>query len=325
MKKMKKVIAGLLACAMLLSGCSAAGNDKDKDPMAPRTYQVASGSSSGAYYLQITPIAALWENLDFITSCRVQASSGALENTVVISKGMADAGLIDAFAYFAAVDGTEPYKNSYGGFSAIAAGAPSIATIVVKENSDIHTLADLKGHSIAVGLAGSGAEFEERFILEALGMTYSDFTQVEQIGIGPGFTAFQDGKVDAVIALMGAGNSNLVETMTNVDVRIIPFSDEEKKTVMEKCAFLVDDMIPGGSYAGIDEDINSVSIPAILVVSDSLPDEAVYQMTETVYDNIETLKATNKNFNNWSFGPHCAGNVPLHPGAVKFYEDRGIN
>lgn len=324
MKKIARVFVSMLVGCLLLCGCSSAGDDKDRDPMAPRTYQVASGSSSGAYYLQITPIAALWENLDFITACRVQSSSGALENTVVISKRMADAGLIDAFAYFAAVNGTEPYTEPYGGFSALAAGAPSIATIVVKADSDIQSLQDLRGHSIAVGLAGSGAEFEERFILESMGMTYDDFTLVEQIGIGPGFTAFQDGKVDAVFALMGAGNSNLVEAMTNVDVRILPFTEEDKKTVMETCAFAVEDVIPGGSYMGIDEDIPAVSVPAVLVVSDDLPEEAVYQMTETVYNNIEDLKATNTNFKNWSFGESCAANIPLHPGALKFYQEHCI-
>lgn len=112
MKKNMILPAMLLAASLILGGCGSAGNQQNPDdPMAPRTYQIASGSSSGDYYLQITPIAALWENLDFITSCRVQSSSGGLENTVVISNGMADAGLLDSFAYFAALNGSEPYTN----------------------------------------------------------------------------------------------------------------------------------------------------------------------------------------------------------------------
>lgn len=199
-----------------------------------------------------------------------------------------------------------------------------LATIVVRADSEIQSIQDLKGHAIALGLAGSGAEFEERFLLEALGITYDDFTQVSQIGIGPGFTDFQDGKVDAVFAMMGPGNSNLMEAMTNVDVRILPLSADDIQTITQNCQWAAEDVIPGGSYMGIDEDIPTISVPTLLMVSDQVPEEAVYQMTEMVYDNIDSLIASNKNFGQWTFGISCGGNIPLHPGAEAFYEDRGL-
>ena len=292
--------------------------------ITPRTYEVASGSSTGAYYLQITPIAALWENLDFVKSCSVQATTGALENTVLVSTGQADAGLTDAFAYFAAQEGTDPYSEPYTGYSAIAAGAPSICHIIVRADSDIHSIADLKGHSIAVGASGSGAEFEERFMLEALGITYDDLSQVDMVGIGPGLTNFQDGKDDAVILLSGAGNSNVMEAMTNVDIRLLSFTDEELKTVLDACPFFVADTIPAGSYDGLEEDIQSCSVACVLIASDNLSEEEVYNMTDMIYKNIDSLKTANVNFEKWTFGPGCAGNVPLHKGAEKYYSDNNI-
>lgn len=313
--KMILPAATLLLSGLLLSGCGAESG---------RILPIASGSSSGAYYLQITPIAALWEQLDFISSCSVQATTGAMENDVLICTGQADAGLIDSFAYFAAADGTEPYTEQYTGISAIAAGAPSMMTIAVRADSGIESVADLAGHSIAVGAAGSGAEFETRFILESLGLAYSDFSRVDMVGIGPGFTSFQDGKVDAVISLMGAGNSSLMEAMTNVDIKLLALSEAEVQQVMEECEFAVEAVIPGGSYSGIDQDILTVSVPCMLAVRSDMAEDEVYQMTQAIYENLDSLKATNSNFNQWTFGPDCTGNVPLHPGAEQYYLDHGI-
>lgn len=332
MRKEKKRISRqlcVLLAAAVLCGCSNGEakvvSEENRTGLEARTYQIASGSSTGAYYLQITPIAALWEQYDFVEKCAVQATSGALENSVMISTGVADAGLIDSFAFYAAADGTEPYKEKYGGFSAIAAGAPSLATVVVRANSDIHSIRDLEGHSIAVGLAGSGAEFEERFILETLGLSYDKFSKVDMIGIGPGFTSFQDGKTDAVIALMGAGNSSLTEAMTNVDVRILSFNADEIKKITDTYKFAVSDVIPAGSYDGIEEEIQTVSVPSILAVSDELSKDEVYYMTKKMYENLDMLKAANKNFNKWMFGTECTGSIPLHPGAKAYYEEKGIN
>lgn len=336
-KTMKRVALFILAVSMGLSLMACVQNEPSSSEnipsdsigsssgdLTPRVYQVASGSSTGAYYLQITPIAALWEQLDFVQSCSVQATTGALENTVLVSTGAADAGLVDSFAFIAAQDGTDPYTEPYGGYSAVAAGAPSLCTIIVRADSDIYSISDLAGHSIAVGLAGSGAEYEERFMLEALGMTYDDFSQVDMVGIGPGLTNFQDGKVDAVILLGGAGNSSVMEAMTNVDVRFLGFSDAELETVLETCPYYEADVIPAGSYEGLTEDIQTVSIACLLVVSDNLPEEAVYQMTEKIYTNIEDLKSSNVNFEEWTFGEGCTGDIPLHPGALKYYNENNI-
>lgn len=328
-KRIGQLLGLILATVMLAGLCGCSGKEVVLSPeniteLEAKTYQIASGSSTGGYYLQITPIAALWEQYDFVEKCAVQATSGALENSVMISTGVAEAGLVDSFAYFAAAEGTEPYKEKYGGLSAIAAGAPSLTTVVVRADSDIYSIGDLEGHSIAVGLAGSGAEFEERFILETLGLSYGKFSKVDMIGIGPGFSSFQDGKTDAVIALMGTGNSSLREAMTNVNIRLISFSEEEIQKITETYQFAVPDVIPAGSYDGIDEDIRTVSVPCILAVSDDLSDEEVYYMTKKTHENVETLKAANKNFDKWEFGIASTGAIPLHPGAKAYYEEIGL-
>lgn len=313
----RRIIGTAAALSVLLGlvGCSIEG----------RRVPIASGSSSGAFYLQITPIAALWEQLDFVDSCSVQATTGALENQVLISTDDADAGLIDTFAYYAGMEGSEPYTEDYPGVLAIATGTPSLMTIVVRADSDIYSISDLAGHAISVGTPGSGAEFETRFLLEALGLSYDDFSRVDMVGIGPGFTAFQDGKTDAVIAYMGAGNSSLMEAMTNVDVRILSFTEEEMDIVLENCNYVVEDIIPGGSYDGFEEDIPTVSVPCMLAVRDDLPEDEVYEMTKIICENVDTLVTANGNFRLWSFGLSCSDIMPLHPGAERYYTETGMD
>ena len=84
-------------------------------------------------------------------------------------------------------------------------------------------------------------------------------------------------------------------------------------------------VIPGGTYKGNDKDVNAVIVPNYLVTRSNLPDQEVYEMTKTIFDNLPALQAAHAAAKALTLDK--AGKnppVPLHPGAAKFYKEKGV-
>lgn len=316
---MKKLIALILvlAAAMSLSAC---GNSVDKE----NSYVFAGSTSTGSFYMQSTPIAALWEKLDCVGSFTVEATTGSIENYMLVSEGKAHVGIADAFSYWAAKNGVEPFDKVTGGCLAICSAAPSPCHFIVRADSDITCISDMKGHSMGTGTVGSGTEFEVRLLLECLGISYSDLSRVDYIGVGESLSQLKDGKIDIAVALAADPNSSLTDAALGMDIRILEFSEPEVEKLTSECSWLAEDVIPAGLYKGVDEDVRCVAAPEVLFINENVPEDTVYEMTKLLYESMDSLRASNTAYNAWSFDASIEQSVPLHPGAQRFYQEAGI-
>lgn len=325
---MKKVFAvALMACLVLsLAACSKSGNTNtyNKYSTAARQYVFAGSTSTGSFYMQSTPIAALWEKLPYVSTFTVEATTGAIENYMLISKGSADVGIADAYSYWAALNKADPFKEVTANCKAICSAAPSPCHFIVRASSDIKSISDFKGKSLGTGTVGSGTEFEVRLLLEELGIKYDDLGRVDYIGVGEALSQLKDGKIDIAVALAADPNSSLVDTALSTDIRIIEFSEDEVELLIEKCSWLAPSVIPAGTYNNCDQDIRTVAAPEVLFINENVPKEVVYEMTKTLYENMESLQKGNSAYYQWSFDASIENSVPLHPGARQFYVEQGI-
>lgn len=318
--KKGKWLCGVAAfCLLLVALSSIPSQTENKYTIEPRTYAIGGGSSSGAYYMQSTPIATIWEGMEYATSCTVQATNGAFENLLLISEGSVDAGLGDAFCYYQAMEGADPYDKEYPNAMALCAGMPLAAYFIVKAESDIHSLSDIVGHTLGTGTIGSGAEYEIRHVLEALGIRYADLARVEHLGAGSAFTAFQDGRLDVVAFMLTSPSAAVVEASTLNNIRIISLTNDERETLLAKLPWLVEAEIPGGTYRGIAEPVAAVAVPIAMFVNKDIPGDVAYEMSRIIHENVGMLKGSNAAFSQWSFGLGCTGNIPLHPGSERYY------
>lgn len=310
-----------LVCAVILSlSFLCACNDGGSSGAVLR---IAGGAPSGGYYLQSTPIALLWEKLDSVSICKVEATIGAYENLNLLSRGEADAGLADMYAAYCASDGVDPFTSPLSGFSVLAYAAPLTIHFIVRASSDIYSVSDLKGHSLATGTPGSATEAEVRTLLELLDISYKDLSRVDRIGVGASLTELQDGKVDAVAALLMSPSSSITETMLSTDIRLLSFTADELVALAGSASWLQPTVIPAGTYKGLDEDVNALCVPCALWVRSELPYDLVYDMTRTLYENIDQLKEINVSYNGWTLLPQDGSDKWLHAAARDFYDTLG--
>ncbi|PHR73138.1 MAG: C4-dicarboxylate ABC transporter substrate-binding protein, partial [Arcobacter sp.] len=84
--------------------------------------------------------------------------------------------------------------------------------------------------------------------------------------------------------------------------------------------------IKAGTYPGQTKDINTIAQPNLLVVTKDTPDETVYLLTKTIYENLPFLNSVHKATKAMSLNKAIAGlPMPLHPGAARYYKEQGIN
>jgi len=83
--------------------------------------------------------------------------------------------------------------------------------------------------------------------------------------------------------------------------------------------------IPKGTYMGQAEDVKTVAVANLLICRDDLPEDLVYNMTKTIYENQQTLVNAHKAAKDIQLKDALNGmTVPLHPGAEKYYKEKGI-
>ena len=174
-----------------------------------------------------------------------------------------------------------------------------------------------------MGDAGSGVEFSARQILEAYGISFDDI-EVNNLGFGDSSDALKDGKIDAFFCTAGAPTTAIVELATTNSINLLEIDDEHAAALAEAHPFYTTYPIPGGSYKGVDEDVQTVAIKATLICSPKLSEETVYNLTKALFDNQSEIAAAHAKGEELSLEYAVSGiSVPFHPGAEKYFKEVG--
>ena len=206
-------------------------------------------------------------------------------------------------------------------FTTVAALYAEVCQIV--SSGDIKSVADLKGKRVSVGDAGSGVEFNARQILEAYGISFDDI-QVNNLGFGDSADALKDGKIDAFFCTAGAPTTAIVELATTNAINLLEIDDEHAKKLADAHPFYTTYSIPGGSYKGVDDDVQTVAIKATLIASPKLSEETVYNLTKAIFDNKDEIASTHAKGEELDLEYAVSGiSVPFHPGAEKYFKEVG--
>ncbi|MCB1183662.1 TAXI family TRAP transporter solute-binding subunit [bacterium] len=252
-------------------------------------------------------------------------SGGSVENVKRVSSGESDFGLCYAVDSALGRNGKLPKdENKYDGLRAMGFlyGAP--AQLVVRADSDIKSAYDLKGKKVAVGNAGSGAAASAERFFRHIGV-WDEFSP-QFLGYSAAAGAFKDGKIDAFWLLVGPPNRAIIEASVQVDIRLIPVGlDAEKSGFYKEFAYIPMD-IPAGMYGEGMPACPSFQDACFLSVNANVPDDVVYDIMKTLWsaEGMEAMTAAKKTFKSMNMENGFDGaSIPLHPGAVKFWEEQG--
>ncbi len=161
-------------------------------------------------------------------------------------------------------------------------------------------------------------------ILEAHDMDYDDI-QEQYLDYGEAIENIKNENIDVAFVTSGIPNPTVDDLASSHQVKIVPIEGEYMENLREELPFFVEDEISQGVY-GIEEDTPTATITNILVVDEKLENEAVYDLTKAVSENLDMIlseqglaeqEVTEDNMANDAV-------LPLHPGAKQYYEEEGL-
>lgn len=283
---------------------------------------IATGGVAGAYYPLGGAIAEIINNNVPGVIANAEATGASVANANAIRSGENELALLQNDIAFYAVTGTEMFDSPNTKLQGIAMLYPETVQIVVRKDSDIRTVADLVGKRVVVGDRGSGTEANARQILAAHGLSYDDLGRVDFLSFAEGANNLRDRNVDAVFNTAGLPTAAISDLASTHDIAILTVSADAFATLREEYPFYTQVTIPAGTYRGLDEDITTVAVMAMLAVNADVPEDLVYNMTQAIFNNLDRVASSHAQGRNVSLTTALKGMpIPVHPGAQRFFDE----
>ncbi|AMM54255.1 TAXI family TRAP transporter solute-binding subunit [Pyrococcus kukulkanii] len=320
----KELVLGILSVVLgmlvVVAGCI--GGEQETKTFSG-TITIYTGGTSGVYY----PLGSKYAEI--LTKAGINAkavtSGASVSNAKAIGEENAQAAIMQNDIAYYAYNGLYMFKDSpIKNLRGVAALYPETVQFVVRADSDIKSLKDLAGKKVAIGAPGSGTAVAAEQILKAAGV-WNSIQKVNQ-KFSQAAQALKLGQIDAAVIVSGAPTPAITQIATTTPVRVLPIPDDIlQKLKSQGYIFYVRQILPKNTYKGMTEDTPTVAVKAILVVSADLPEDVVYQMTKTLFDNVDQLRAVHQKAKYISLDTALDGmSIPLHPGAYKYYEEKGL-
>lgn len=313
---MKKIICLLLVAVMCI-GLASCGSNSTK-------LLFVTGGEQGTYYAYGGVIATTVNNVCENLTVTAQTSGGSKANILSINNGEANMAFVQNDVMSYAYTGTDLFSDqgAIKSFSVVAAMYPETCQII--STSDITSIADLKGKTVSVGDAGSGVEFNAKQILAAYGITFEDIKPTN-MSFGDSADALKNGKIDAFFCTAGDPTTAIVDLATTNAINLLEIDDEHVALLQKDYPFYAARTIKGGTYNGVDIDVQTVAIKATIIVSNNLSEDAVYDLTKAIFENKADITHDKASFIDTEYATSDLGGVPLHAGAAKYYAEIGVN
>ncbi len=337
---MKKVLALILALTFCLT-CFAActGNTADetttaadeKETVAEVVYgdkkfdsiNVGTGSTTGTYYAFATASlqAITTSEYDF----KVVSTGGSQANIEGIEDGDYQFATVQNDVMNYAYKGINGFTAPITSFSAVACIYPEVVQLVATAASGIKSVADLKGKMVGIGDVGSGTYYNAIQILEAAGIDVENDIKTTPASFGDAAAGLKDGSIDAAFVTAGTPTTAITELATSTDVVVVDLGDEVINSLVEEYPFYTLYEVTNADYTFVEETVKTVAIMATYVVTNEMSEDQVYEITKALWEteDVKTshAKGAQMDINTTLNG---IGDVPLHPGAEKYYIEAGI-
>jgi uncharacterized protein len=285
---------------------------------------VLTGGTSGVYYPLGVAIGKIYSDKIPNVKTQVQATKASIENLVLLQQGRGEIAFALGDSLKAAWEGDAEagFKRKMDKLRTIGAIYPNYIQIVATSDSGIKTLADLKGKSLSVGAPKSGTELNSRAILGAAGMSYKDLGKVEYLPFAESVDLMKNRQLNATLQSAGLGVASLKDLSTSTDITLVSVPKE----IVDKIGPpFIAETIPANTYAGQDKDVPTAAVVNYLVTSSAVSDDLAYQMTKLIFESLPELANSHVAGKDIKLERATAGSpVPLHPGAIRYYKEKGL-
>jgi len=284
----------------------------------------ATGGTSGTYYPYGMALAKTFNSKIPGLNITVQATGASSENIRLVSEKKADIAIVQNDVLSYAFEGTRLFNdNPVSGLSTVATLYMEVVQIVVSPGSKINSIADMKGKRISVGDAGSGVEANADQILATANLTFKDLI-ASNLSFKDSGTAFQNGKIDGFFVTSGIPNIAVQEISETKPLKILPLRLQEISQLLTDYSFYIPYTIQKDAYKGLTAEVGTIAVKATLIVREDLDEKLVYNLTRAIFENKEEISKSIEKGKELDIYEAVKGiSVPLHPGAKKYYNEKG--
>ncbi len=311
----------LILLSILLSPFAAFGQAKTN-------IFVATGPTTGVYYPLGGGLADILTKHMNNLNATAGTTDGSMANLLLIGQGRADVAFTMADASWDAYKGQDKFKDKAVPLRALMVLYPNRMHVVTVDGTGINKIADLKGKRVSTGAPNSATQIMAYRVLEASGLDPEKDIIRERLDPGKSADAIKDRKLDAFFWVGGVPTPAVTDlgATPGLKLKLIDHSDAQEAMVKKFGPLYVKDTIPAKAYPGQDAANNIITVWNVLVVDAKMSDDMAYNIVKTIFERKEDLVRVHKEAQNldYKYQTNGAAVIPYHPGARKYFVEKGI-
>lgn len=332
------VVAVLLIGTLALAGCSkkeggqspapqqAGAQDQSKKQESdkskwPKQISAVCGPEGGSGF----SLLSVWAPIvvkETGANLSVQATGGNVANTIMVHKKQADFGLSTSALAAEAQNGADWTGNQkLTNVRLVAVLQTYVAQYYGLTKSNINSIEQLNGKHISLGNAGSGSDQWGRRVLQVFNITPK---KISNLAPGQGNDLLKDELLGVQAVFGSLPHNSINELQTTSDITVFGLGKAKSEEFVAKYPGLFVKEIPAGTYKNQKDSIYSIAEPVILVANKDLPEDLVYEITKATFEKQNDLVAGYKPFKEVKIQDVAQGSIMLHPGAYRYYTEKGI-
>ncbi len=280
------------------------------------------GGEAGVYFpLGVAMADIIDSSFDNVTATGV-SSGASVSNAEQLNNGEAQLALVQNDIAFYGAEGANMFSETLDNYSGVFTIYPETIQLVTLADSGIDSVADLEGKRVAIGDMGSGTEANATQIIEAHDMTIDD-VDAQYLDFADASTNLQDGNVDAAFVTAGTPTGAIQELSASADVKIVSFDEEAMNNLMEEYSYYTQEDIPADAYDNFDSTASTVAVQAMLIASNDIPEDQMYEMTKAIFENLDSMANAHVRGEELNLETAEDGmSIDLHPGVQRYYDEQ---
>ena len=291
---------------------------------------IGTGAVTGVYYPTGGAICRMLSRTraEHGIRCSVESTGGSVYNVNALRSGELEFGVAQSDIQFKAYNGTDTFAEggAHDGLRSVFSLHAEPFTVVARADAGVREFTDLKGKRVNVGNPGSGQRDTMEVVMGVLGWTMGDFAMASELQAGEQSQALCDNNIDVMVYTVGHPSGSIQEATTACDAVLVNVTGPEIDTLVDENPYYLKAIIPGGMYRGNPDDTETFGVGATLVTSANVPDEVVYALVKSVFDDLDQFRGLHPAFAGLDAKTMVTQGLsaPLHPGAEKYYREAGL-
>jgi TRAP transporter TAXI family solute receptor len=291
-------------------------------------FGIATGGTGGTYYPLGGMLAQLISNKATVAGQKVSATAEAAGASVGNAKLLGNKEIESAFV---AADIMDAAYNGAGQFQgapiknlrALGALYPETVQLITRADFNINSVRDLKGKSISSGAPGSGQYQLLTDLLKVYGMSRADVKE-DLSSFTQAVDKIKDGNLHATLITAGVPTAAVTDFAQSHALKVIPLTGPEIAELRKQQPYYAEVPLPANTYKGQTAAVPTLAVMAVWATHDALPEGVAYEVTKALYENTAIMGQVHVQGKNITLGTATAvGTAPLHPGAAKYFREKG--